>query len=65
MLHHPHVIASKGKRTMTQYVAPSDCHLNNLLCNACPQYLGTVIVCTFLVLLSTQVMSAYWFVWEQ
>ncbi len=33
---------------MTQYVVPSDCHLNNQLCTACPQYLGTVIVpCLF------------------
>jgi hypothetical protein len=30
---------------MTQYVAPSDCCLNNQLCTARPQYLGTVIVC--------------------
>ncbi len=30
---------------MTQYVAPSDCRLNNQLCTARPQYLGTVIVC--------------------
>ncbi len=30
---------------MTQYIAPSDCRLNNQLCTAHPQYLGTVIVC--------------------
>ncbi len=30
---------------MTQYVAPSDCRLNNKLCTAPPQYLGAVIVC--------------------
>jgi hypothetical protein len=45
MLHHPQVIAPHGKRTMTQYIAPSDCRLNNQLCTAHPQYLGTVIVC--------------------
>ena len=45
MLHHPHVIAPNGERTMTQYVAPSDCCLNHQLCIAPPQYLGTAIVC--------------------
>jgi hypothetical protein len=30
---------------MTQYVLPSDCHLNNQLCTTRPQYLGTLIVC--------------------
>jgi hypothetical protein len=30
---------------MTQYIVPSDCHLNNQLCTAPPQYLGVVIVC--------------------
>ena len=45
MLHHPHVIAPQGKRTITQYMTPSDCHLNNQLCAARPQYLGMVIVC--------------------
>jgi hypothetical protein len=33
---------------MTQYVAPSECHLNNQLCTARPQYLDMVIVyCLF------------------
>ncbi len=45
MLHHPHVIAPHCKRTMTHYVAPSDCRLNNQLCTADPQYLGMVNVC--------------------
>jgi hypothetical protein len=48
MLHHPHVIAPHGNRTMTQYIAPSDCRLNNQLCTACPKYLGTIIVCCLL-----------------
>jgi hypothetical protein len=30
---------------MTQHVAPSDCHLNDQLCTAPPQYLGAVIGC--------------------
>jgi hypothetical protein len=30
---------------MTQYVASSNCRLNNQLCTACLQYLGTVVVC--------------------
>jgi hypothetical protein len=48
MLHHPHVIAPHGKRTMTLYIAPSDCRLNNQLCTVQPQYLGTAIVhCLF------------------
>ena len=45
MWHHPHDIAPHSKRAMTQYVVPSDCPLNNQLCTARPQYLGTVIVC--------------------
>jgi hypothetical protein len=45
MLHHPHVITPHGKRTVTQYVVPSDCRLNNQLCTARPKYLGTIIVC--------------------
>jgi hypothetical protein len=45
MSHHPHVIAPHSKRTMTQYVASSDCRFNNQLWTARPQYLGTVIVC--------------------
>jgi hypothetical protein len=45
MLHHPHVITPHGEKTMTQYILPSDCCLNNQLCTAPPQYLGAVIVC--------------------
>jgi hypothetical protein len=30
---------------MTKYVVPSDCRLDNHLCTAAPQYLGTLIVC--------------------
>ncbi len=30
---------------MTQHVAPSDRRLNDQLCTAPPQYLGTVIIC--------------------
>jgi hypothetical protein len=45
MLHHPHVIIPHSERAMTQHVLPSDCHLNDQLCTAPPQYLDAVVVC--------------------